>query len=1297
MSAPISPKRTAFLSLARERILVLDGAMGTMIQALAYDEAGFRGTRFAGFHRDVRGNNDLLILTQPKAIEQIHAAYLRAGADIVATNTFSSTSIAQADYEMSGLAYELNLEGAKLARSAAERVSGEDGRPRFVAGAIGPTNRTASISPDVSNPGYRAVTFDDLRKAYGEQINGLLDGGVDLLLVETIFDTLNAKAALYAIAEIAAARGIDVPVMVSGTITDKSGRLLSGQLPEAFWHSVRHAGPLTIGFNCALGAEDLRAHIADIGRVADALVCAYPNAGLPNEFGQYDESPEYMARLIGEFAASGLVNVVGGCCGTTPDHIAAIAAAVAPHKPRKIPAIEPRLRLSGLEPFELTSAIPFVNIGERTNVTGSAKFRKLITAGDYTAALQVARDQVENGAQIIDVNMDEGLLDSEKAMVTFLNLVAAEPDIARVPVMVNSSKFNVIEAGLKCVQGKPVVNSISLKEGEEKFIHEAGIARRHGAAVVVMAFDEKGQADTFARKTEICRRAYDILVGRIGFSPEDIIFDPNIFAIATGIEEHNNYGVDFIEATRWIRRNLPGAHVSGGVSNLSFSFRGNEPVREAMHSVFLYHAIHAGMDMGIVNAGQMIVYDDIDPELRQTCEDVILNRDAGAPERLLALAEKFRGKEKKSEAQDLAWREWPVDKRLSHALVHGITEHIEADTEEARKLTARPLNVIEGPLMAGMNIVGDLFGDGKMFLPQVVKSARVMKQAVAYLMPFMEAEKANNLARGESARGRHSAGKIVLATVKGDVHDIGKNIVGIVLQCNNFEVIDLGVMVPAAKIIETARREGADIVGLSGLITPSLDEMSFLAGEMEREGFKLPLLIGGATTSRVHTAVKIDPNYRSGPVVHVNDASRAVGVVSSLLSPGRREGFAAEMRAEYAKISAAHFRAQADKKRLKLADARANAVRIDFAGTPPTKPAFLGTKSFTDYDLAELVDYIDWTPFFQTWELAGRFPAILDDPKVGKVARSLYDDARKMLERIVAEKWFTAQAVIGFWPANADGDDIAVYADEAREKQIATFHTLRQQLEKREGRFNAALSDFIAPASSAMADYIGAFVVTAGIGEDLIADRFKNANDDYSSILCKALADRLAEAFAEHMHARVRREFWAYAPDENLSIEDLILEKYRGIRPAPGYPAQPDHTEKTTLFALLDAENTSGVKLTESFAMWPGSSVSGLYFSHPESYYFGVGKIERDQVEDYAARKGWSVQEAERWLAPVLNYIPSQDQSAQDRSLREAMPTQPPSSVVPANDAEARELNAHPPGCTCAVHLAWRKKAVGAG
>jgi 5-methyltetrahydrofolate--homocysteine methyltransferase len=1297
MKVPVSSKRTALLAAARERILVLDGAMGTMIQGLEYDEAAFRGKRFADFHRDVRGNNDLLILTQPNAIEDIHADYLRAGADIVATNTFSSTSIAQADYDMSGLAYELNREGAKLARAAAERVTAEDGKPRFVAGALGPTNRTASISPDVSNPGYRAVTFDDLRKAYGEQVNGLLDGGADLLLVETIFDTLNAKAALYAIAEITEARGIDVPVMISGTITDKSGRLLSGQLPEAFWNSVRHAKPITIGFNCALGAEDLRAHIADIGRVADALVCAYPNAGLPNEFGQYDESPEYMARLIGEFAASGLVNIVGGCCGTTPDHIAAIAAAVAPHRPRAIPVIEPRLRLSGLEPFELTPAIPFVNIGERTNVTGSARFRKLITAGDYTAALQVARDQVENGAQIIDVNMDEGLLDSENAMRTFLNLVAAEPDIARVPVMVDSSKFAVIEAGLKCVQGKPVVNSISLKEGEQKFIHEATIARRHGAAVVVMAFDEQGQADTFARKTAICQRAYDILTQRLDFPPEDIIFDPNIFAIATGLEEHNNYGVDFIEAARWIRKNLPGAHISGGVSNLSFSFRGNEPVREAMHSVFLYHAIHAGMDMGIVNAGQMIVYDDIDPELRQVCEDVILNRDSGASERLLALAEKFRGKQTQAKETDLAWREWPVDKRLSHALVHGITEYIEEDTEAARKTASRPLDVIEGPLMAGMNVVGDLFGDGKMFLPQVVKSARVMKQAVAYLMPFMEEEKARNLANGVTGDGRSSAGKIVMATVKGDVHDIGKNIVGIVLQCNNFEVIDLGVMVPAAKIIETAKAEGADIIGLSGLITPSLDEMSFLAGELERQGMKLPLLIGGATTSRVHTAVKIDPNYRSGPVVHVNDASRAVGVASSLMSAEKREAYASEVRAEYAKISAAHFRAQADKKRLRLAEARANAVKIDFARTPPKKPAFFGIRSFDDYDLAELAQYIDWTPFFQTWELTGRFPAILDDPKVGEAARSLHSDARKMLDLIVREKWLTARATIGFWPANAEGDDIAVYADETRSKKIATLHTLRQQLEKREGRFNAALSDFIAPAASGVPDYIGGFVVTAGIGEDIIADRFKKANDDYSSILCKALADRLAEAFAERMHARVRREFWGYAPDEALPPEDLILEKYAGIRPAPGYPAQPDHTEKKTLFALLDAEQTAGVKLTESFAMWPGSSVSGLYFSHAESFYFGVGKIERDQVEDYAARKGMSVPETERWLAPVLNYIPAQDQSVQDRAVKEAMPAQAALRATPANDVDAKEMASHPPGCTCAVHLAWRKKKVGAG
>jgi 5-methyltetrahydrofolate--homocysteine methyltransferase len=1271
--------------LARERILVLDGAMGTMIQELQYDEAAFRGERFKNFHRDLRGNNDLLILTQPRAIEDIHALYLGAGADIVATNTFSSTSIAQADYDMSGLAYELNFEGAKLAHAAAVRVSAEDGKPRFVAGALGPTNRTASISPDVSNPGYRAVTFDQLRLAYSEQINGLLDGGADVLLIETIFDTLNAKAALYAVAEICDERGIHVPVMISGTITDKSGRLLSGQLPEAFWNSVQHANPVTIGFNCALGAEDLRAHVSDIGRIADTLVCAYPNAGLPNEFGQYDESPEYMARLIGEFAQAGLVNIVGGCCGTTPDHIAAIAAAVAPHAPRKIPQIAPRLRLSGLEPFELTPAIPFVNVGERTNVTGSARFRKLITSGDYTAALQVARDQVENGAQIIDVNMDEGLLDSEQAMTTFLHLVASEPDIARVPVMIDSSKFHVIEAGLKCVQGKPIVNSISMKEGEEKFIHEATIARRHGAAVVVMAFDEAGQADTFARKTEICKRAYDILVGRLDFPPEDIIFDPNVFAIATGIEEHNNYGVDFIEATRWIRQNLPHAHISGGVSNLSFSFRGNEPVREAMHSVFLYHAIKAGMDMGIVNAGQMAVYDDLDPELRQVCEDVVLNRDPGASERLLALAEKFRGQERQTKEADLAWREWHVDKRLSHALVHGITEFIETDTETARLAADRPLAVIEGPLMSGMNIVGDLFGDGKMFLPQVVKSARVMKQAVAYLLPFMDEEKARNRANGVVSDGRNSAGKIVLATVKGDVHDIGKNIVGVVLQCNNFEVIDLGVMVPAAKIIETAKAEQADIIGLSGLITPSLDEMCHLAAEMERHGLDLPLLIGGATTSRVHTAVKIDPNYKRGPVVHVNDASRAVGVASSLLSSSKREAYASDIRKEYVKISAAHAKAQADKKRLSLKQARANAISINWSQTTPKKPSFVGIRSFSDYSLSELVEYIDWTPFFQTWELTGRFPAILDDPKAGAVARSLYDDAQQMLKQIVAEKWFKASATIGFWPANSEGDDIIVYADDTRTTPIATYHTLRQQLEKREGRYNVALSDFVAPRASGIADYIGSFVVTAGIGEDVIADRFKHANDDYSSILVKALADRLAEAFAERMHQRVRKEFWGYASGETLGNSELILEQYAGIRPAPGYPAQPDHTEKGTLFRLLDAERTAGVTLTESFAMWPGSSVSGLYLSHPESFYFGVGKIERDQVEDYASRKGWTVQETERWLAPVLNYIPAANSNPAPADSGAISP-------LAAEEANG-DLPSHPPGCTCAFHLRYRKKA----
>ena len=1215
------------LEEAAKRILILDGAMGTMIQEYKLDEAGYRGARFDAWNREVRGNNDLLSLSQPKAVRDIHLAYFRAGADIVSTNTFSSTSIAQADYGMQDIAYELNFEGARLVRAAAITAENEDGRKRFVAGALGPTNRTASISPDVSNPGFRAITFDQLREAYAEQVRGLLDGGADLLLIETIFDTLNAKAAIHAILDETEARGVKVPVMISGTITDLSGRVLSGQTPAAFWNSVRHAAPFSVGLNCALGAKEMRAHIAELSRIAGTLVCAYPNAGLPNEFGLYDESPEYMAGLLAEFASAGLVNIVGGCCGTTPAHIRAIADAVKDKRPRQIPEVEPRLRLSGLEPFTLTAEIPFVNVGERTNVTGSAKFRKLITAGDFSAALAIARDQVENGAQVIDVNMDEGLLDSEAAMVTFLNLIASEPDIARVPVMIDSSKFAIIEAGLKCVQGKAVVNSISLKEGEEEFIKHAKTVRRHGAAVVVMAFDEKGQADTFERKTAICARAYKILTGQVGFPPEDIIFDPNIFAIATGIEEHNNYGVDFIEAARWIRANLPGVHISGGVSNLSFAFRGNEPVREAMHSVFLYHAIKAGMDMGIVNAGQMAVYDDLDPELREACEDVVLNRREDAAERLLGLAQRFAGKGREAKEVDLAWREWPVDKRLSHALVHGITDFIADDTEEARKGASRALDVIEGPLMAGMNVVGDLFGSGKMFLPQVVKSARVMKQAVAYLLPYMEQEKA-----ASGASQAKSAGKVVMATVKGDVHDIGKNIVGVVLQCNNYEVIDLGVMVPATKILETAKKENADIIGLSGLITPSLDEMCHVAAEMEREGFALPLLIGGATTSRVHTAVKVHPNYRRGQAVYVTDASRAVGVVSQLMSQQQRGAYVGEVREEYARIAAAHARAEDNKRRLSLKDARKNALKLDWANYTPTRPSFLGTRVFEDYSVAELIDYIDWSPFFSTWELTGKFPAILEDEKFGEAARSLYDDAQTMLKKIVDENWFKAAAIIGFWPANSNGDDVQVEGG-------AVLHTLRQQLARREGRANVALADFIAPKESGVQDYIGAFVVTAGIGEDVIADRFKHANDDYSSIMVKALADRLAEAFAERMHQRVRKELWGYAADETLQNRELIEEKYRGIRPAPGYPAQPDHTEKATLFKLIDGERI-GVKLTESFAMWPGASVCGLYFGQPEAHYFGVGKIERDQVEDYAERKGWSVTEAERWLAPVLNYDP---------------------------------------------------------
>ncbi|MCF1433343.1 methionine synthase [Agrobacterium vitis] len=1227
----------ALQQAARERILILDGAMGTEIQGLGLDEDDFRGERFIGCACHQKGNNDLLILTQPEAIEDIHFRYAMAGADIVETNTFSSTRIAQADYEMEGAVYDLNKHGAQVVRRALLRAEREDGKRRFVAGAIGPTNRTASISPDVNNPGYRAVSFDDLRLAYGEQIDGLIDGGADLILIETIFDTLNAKAAIFACEERFLAKGIRLPVMISGTITDLSGRTLSGQTPSAFWNSVRHAKPFTIGLNCALGADAMRPHLQELSGLADTFVSAYPNAGLPNEFGQYDQSPEYMAKLVEGFAEEGIVNVVGGCCGSTPAHIQAIAEAVKGKTPRQPVEHRPFMSLSGLEPFVLTKDIPFVNVGERTNVTGSAKFRKLITAGDYNAALVVARDQVENGAQIIDINMDEGLIDSEKAMVEFLNLIAAEPDIARVPVMIDSSKFQIIESGLKCVQGKPIVNSISLKEGEENFVAQAKLIRNYGAAVVVMAFDETGQADTYERKVAICERAYKILTEEAGFSPEDIIFDPNVFAVATGIEEHNNYGVDFIEATRTIRQRMPLVHISGGVSNLSFSFRGNEPVREAMHAVFLYHAIQAGMDMGIVNAGQLAVYESIDAELREACEDVVLNRRPDGTERLLEIAERYRGTgEAKARVQDMSWRELPVEKRLEHALVNGITEFIDADTEEARQNAARPLHVIEGPLMAGMNVVGDLFGAGKMFLPQVVKSARVMKQAVAVLLPYMEEEKRANGGTGE----REAAGKILMATVKGDVHDIGKNIVGVVLACNNYEIIDLGVMVPAAKILEVAIKENVDIIGLSGLITPSLDEMVHVAAEMQRQGFNVPLLIGGATTSRVHTAVKIHPQYQKGQVVYVLDASRAVGVVSSLLSPDTRDTTIETLRGEYAKVADAHARAELEKQRLPIARARANAAKVDWTSYKPKKPSFTGIKVFEDYDLKELAQYIDWTPFFQTWELKGRYPAILEDEKQGEAARALYADAQAMLAKIIDETWFRPRAVIGFWPANSVADDIRLFTDEERSQELATFFTLRQQLSKRDGRPNVALSDFVAPVDSGVEDYVGGFVVTAGIEEVAISERFERANDDYSSIMVKALADRFAEAFAERMHERVRKEFWGYGADETFAPEELISESYAGIRPAPGYPAQPDHTEKVTLFNLLDATATTGVTLTESYAMWPGSSVSGIYIGHPDSYYFGVAKVERDQVEDYAARKGMEVREIERWLGPVLNYVP---------------------------------------------------------
>ncbi len=1243
MTLPLSPVFDQIRAAARERILILDGAMGTQIQQLSLTEDDFTGHGGGcgcGCHppkpgeHPQKGNNDLLNLTQPDAIEAIHYRYAKSGADIVETNTFSSTTIAQADYGMEDAVYDLNFYGAKLVRKALDRATAEDGRPRWVAGALGPTNRTASISPDVNNPGYRAVTFDQLRAAYAEQIRGLMDGGADLILIETIFDTLNAKAAVFACEEVFAEKNLRLPVMISGTITDLSGRTLSGQTPTAFWHSLAHAAPVTIGLNCALGAAAMRPHLAELSGVADTLICAYPNAGLPNEMGQYDETPEDMARQVADFAREGLVNVVGGCCGSTPDHIAAIARAVADIPPRAIPEIVPHLRLSGLEPFVKTDDIPFVNVGERTNVTGSARFRKLITNGDYTAALDVARDQVENGAQIIDINMDEGLIDSKQAMIDYLNLIAAEPDIARVPVMIDSSKWDVIEAGLKCVQGKPVVNSISLKEGEEAFLKQAVLCRRYGAAVVVMAFDETGQADTENRKVEICARAYDLLVNEVGFPPQDIIFDPNIFAVATGIEEHDNYGLDFIGATRRITQSLPHVHVSGGVSNLSFSFRGNEPVREAMHAVFLYHAIQAGMDMGIVNAGQLAVYDQIDADLREACEDVVLNRKPAkggtATENLLEIAGRFRGEGgTKAREKDLSWREWPVNQRLAHALVNGITEYIDEDTEEARLAAERPLHVIEGPLMDGMNVVGDLFGSGKMFLPQVVKSARVMKQAVAHLLPFMEEEKAGS---GAST----SAGKVLMATVKGDVHDIGKNIVGVVLACNNYEIIDLGVMVPATKILEVAKAEKVDIIGLSGLITPSLDEMVHVAAEMEREGFDIPLLIGGATTSRVHTAVKINPRYAKGQTVYVTDASRAVGVVGNLLS-SQKAAYVENIRAEYVGVADKHALMEAEKKRLPLAAARDNAMQIDWTGFQAKTPEFLGARVIDDFDLAEIARYIDWTPFFQTWELKGVYPRILEDEKQGEVARQLFADAQAMLAKIIDGNWFTPRAVIGFWPANRVGDDIRLYTDEGRDTELATLYTLRQQVAKRAPRLNVAMADFVAPEGHR--DYVGGFVVTAGGEEKAIVDRFKAANDDFSAILVQALADRFAEALAEMMHERVRKTYWGYS-DESFTPQELVAEPYAGIRPAPGYPAQPDHTEKVTLFKLLDATSATGVELTESMAMWPGASVSGLYIGHPQAYYFGVAKVEHDQVLDYAARKGMSLRDAERWLAPILNYTP---------------------------------------------------------
>lgn len=1225
-------KADLFKQQLSQRILFLDGAMGTMIQSYKLDEKDYRGTRFAHWDTDLKGNNDLLSLTQPDIIMAIHSAYFEAGSDIVETNTFNATSIAMADYRMESLAYEINLESARLAKQAAnEYTQKTPQKPRFVAGVLGPTNRTASMSPDVNDPGFRNISFDQLVDAYTEATRGLIDGGADIILIETIFDTLNAKAAIFAVETYFELIGYTLPVMISGTITDASGRTLSGQTVAAFWNSLKHIKPISFGFNCALGAKELRQYIAELSNISDTHVSAHPNAGLPNEFGEYDESPEAMAKEIADWGNNGYLNIIGGCCGTSPAHIKAIVDALQNCIPRTLPEIEKKCRLAGLEPMSIGSETLFVNVGERTNVTGSAAFKRLIIEGNFEEALDVAKQQVENGAQIIDINMDEGMLESKDAMVRFLMLIAAEPDIAKVPIMLDSSKWDILEAGLKCIQGKGIVNSISLKEGEAAFIKHAKLVYRYGAAVIVMAFDEEGQADTQARKVEICQRAYKILTEQVNFPPEDIIFDPNIFAVATGIDEHNNYGLDFIEATREIKRTLPHALISGGVSNVSFSFRGNNPVREAIHAVFLYHAIQAGMSMGIVNAGQLAIYADIPEDLRDAVEAVILNtHDGSGTEKLLELAEKYRGDGTSNEVkkEDLEWRNWTVNKRLEHALIKGITDYIDEDTEQARLEAERPLHVIEGALMDGMNVVGDLFGAGKMFLPQVVKSARVMKKAVAYLMPFMEADKVG----GE----RQTNGKILMATVKGDVHDIGKNIVGVVLQCNNYDVIDLGVMVSAEKILQTARLENVDIIGLSGLITPSLDEMVHVAKEMQRQGFTIPLMIGGATTSRAHTAVKIEPHYQ-GATVYVTDASRGVGVASNLLSADLKEGFIKSIHAEYEEVRERHKGREAKTKQHSIEDARGNKF---IGGTQliPVKPSFLGTKVLEHFPLETLVKYIDWTPFFQTWEMAGSYPKILDDIVVGVEARKLFDDAQLMLQQIIKEEWLSAKAVFGFFPANSETDDVIIYSDEHRQQRIETLHHLRQQNIKAPGRPNYCLSDFIAPKDSGVADYIGAFAVTTGIGIEQKLQQFADDHDDYSAIMLKALADRLAEAFAEYLHLVVRKDYWGYAIDETLDSEQLINEAYKGIRPAPGYPACPDHTEKAKLFELLNVTENTGIELTESYAMYPASAVSGWYFSHPESQYFNVGKIDKDQLYDYAQRKGLEVAVAERWLAAHLHH-----------------------------------------------------------